>query len=334
MIMSNVRFHLSYNESGKEILLVINDPNSPPILISPSVMDGILSNFNGASPESKEAVLRILRDRGVMDQNNRIRKPEENNLWNRYEWSDAYSFHKASQRTNFYDNGKLYSERQDEIQDQILTNNTIPMPADVDENSTLLVRNDAIVGKMVGETLLSRKCSERPVSNLTGLEELSNSLWLGCQSFRDKWRPDLKNYSVFDSYGTSFDFYLVNFSVNGLPLGVYTYVVDKHALNTHHRSLDRRELHDALIGHDAPLSCAFTLFIVGNYERSMFRYKHERALRNLYVESGRICQNLILSFTRLGYTTHITPASKDSKLIDLLALEKHKQSSLYAISCG
>lgn len=67
----------------------------------------------------------------------------------------------------------------------------------------------------------------------------------------------------------------------------------------------REVMQRCLIGHEGPASAACTLILSVEFERYQWRYRHERALRNLYVETGRIAHHLLLQATAHGLGTHI-----------------------------
>jgi len=76
-------------------------------------------------------------------------------------------------------------------------------------------------------------------------------------------------------------------------------------------SIDGRNLYDLTYGHDAPLNASFVVLLTFHAEMAQWRYKHERALLNIFVELGQISQRLVLAAAGLGVKAHITPAVDD-----------------------
>lgn len=330
-----MNFDISYNEKGEAYFIISTGANSPPLRASVGAIKSMIDAENTVSQEDRARLIAILIQYGLLTERGNLCPELPPPLWERYSWGASYRFHKAAQRTSFSDVGVDFQHIQRERASEYRASAPLPGPQ---QCSDAAVKLEAAPKKMTaereaGKVLVARKCSEKPKNRTARFRDLSRVLWEGCVSFRNQWRPN-DNVNVFDSFGTCFDFWLVVFNVEGLDAGIYRYLVDKHVLDPMAIKPSRSELCDILIGHSAPLSCAFSLILVADYERAMWRYRHERALRNIYVESGRICQKLLIEFTAGGFSTHITPASQDSKMEKLLGLSFDRQSAVYTISCG
>lgn len=137
------------------------------------------------------------------------------------------------------------------------------------------------------------------------------------------------------SYGGAFEFYIVAFAVSDLQPGVYRYSPEDHALYMVALGDFRQEVRSILMQQPAPLSCGATLFFVADYEWQMWRYRHSRALLNLYCDAGRLAQRLIVSAMRCGLASFPTPAIKDGAAAQLLNIvDTARWNALYSVSFG
>ncbi len=140
--------------------------------------------------------------------------------------------------------------------------------------------------------------------------------------------------SYLDSYGSAWDPYLAIFSVDDVEPGIYRYDITDHAL-TQVRSGDHRdELVSCLQGMNAPRLASFVLILVADFPRFQWRYRHEHALRRLYIETGIMAQELIVIAMSHGLGTLVTPAQRDSETLTLLDLPADRYCPVYTLTCG
>jgi SagB-type dehydrogenase family enzyme len=132
----------------------------------------------------------------------------------------------------------------------------------------------------------------------------------------------------------AFDFHLVVFSVAGLEPGIYRYRVAEHDLV--HQSHDelRARMRSVLIGMKAPQTASWTLLVSADFAQYQWRYRHERALRHIYMASGRIAQRVLLVGHAYGLGTLPTPATRDFPTIELLQLDPTRQAPIYTLTMG
>jgi nitroreductase len=65
-----------------------------------------------------------------------------------------------------------------------------------------------------------------------------------------------------------------------------------------------------------------------------WRYRHERALRNLYIESGNLFQRVLVVATALRLSGLPTPAFSDETVAALLNLNSVRQFPVYSLTFG
>jgi SagB-type dehydrogenase family enzyme len=188
----------------------------------------------------------------------------------------------------------------------------------------------------VGHNLLNRRTIRRYRDEAAPLYSLSSLLWHGLDSVRRTRKAAQQEATMghLRSYGSAFDIYPVLYHVDGVPIGVYYYDIEKHELTLVREGNYRSEMVTNLVDHDAPMSASWTIMIVGDFLQYQWRYRHERALRNLYIEAGRVSQWLILTGALYGLASFPTPAMVDSGLSDLLALDAQRQCPIYSLTQG
>jgi len=148
-------------------------------------------------------------------------------------------------------------------------------------------------------------------------------------------QEDTREVDLLVSYGGAFRFYIVIFNVENLQPGVYEYYPSDQGLHCLKLGCYRNEVSDLLMQQPAPLSGAYSMFLVADYDWHMWRYRHSRALRNLYCDAGRIAQQLILAGLPLTIDAFSTPAIKDSAAAELLMLEDSiRYNAVYSITFG
>jgi SagB-type dehydrogenase family enzyme len=140
--------------------------------------------------------------------------------------------------------------------------------------------------------------------------------------------------SLLISVGAAFDVYVLVFALEGLDSGAYHYELEPPGLSLKRLGNLREEARTALAGQPDPTNAAATILLVADFDRYHWRYRHERALRNLYLECGRLMQPLVLTATGLGLRTGITPAIRDELIAPLLALDNGNWQALHTLTIG
>ncbi|MFE9561669.1 nitroreductase family protein [Streptomyces sp. NPDC006487] len=128
-------------------------------------------------------------------------------------------------------------------------------------------------------------------------------------------------------------FTAVVYGVDGLTPGVWSLCL-KNKVATLVRAAElRRVMSDLMCGMQAAETAGATVVLVADFQERQQRFPYERALRELYVEVGRIAQWLILASEARGAGCLITPATNDKVLCDVLGLPPG-QAPVYTITFG
>lgn len=126
---------------------------------------------------------------------------------------------------------------------------------------------------------------------------------------------------------------MIVYAVAGITPGVWNLDLDA-GLALLDRAGDLREaMSDLMCGMQAPMTANVTVVFVADLRERQQRFPYERALRELYVEAGRVAQWLILACESRDAGCLITPATNDRALSDLLGLPPH-EVPVYTVTFG
>jgi|GEM_PF-994071 len=256
--------------------------------------------------------------------------------WRKRHWTYSLPYYLWSRRIAVADAGQNAAKEQRRIIGQYMSGNEpepqhrVAAPA----NRLSLPEPTALPDEPLAHVFLRRHASftlpERSMASAT----LSGILWYGLQSVRTARRADpaADPGLYLRSFGSALDFYVVAYAIDGLEPGVYLYDVADHVLQpVHHQEL-RRPMQIALNGQQPPMTAACTLIMCAEFQRYQWRYRHERALRQLYVDTARIAQYAILVATSYRKYVHMSPAVNDAVILSMIRRNPAEDQVLYTLS--
>lgn len=132
----------------------------------------------------------------------------------------------------------------------------------------------------------------------------------------------------------AFETYLLINNVDGIPLGVYRFLVLEHSLIS--ISLDKDiadKITQACLNQTFIKSSAVTFLWIAVPDRMNWRYG-ERGYRYLYLDAGHVCQNLYLSAESIHCGTCAIAAYSDDELNQILGLDGKEQFVIYLATVG
>lgn len=261
--------------------------------------------------------------------------------WLDRNWSSSLFYYISSKKIHFCDNNENANSTRAELIKSYFTNNGAPVfyktQGDVKELPT---PKDLSPDPL---ELLSRLLNRKTIRSYPRIslpfEDLSSLLYNALQEAR-KTRESYINGSIdtplnfFCTRGLAFEYFLVIYRVDALAPGVYHYDLTKHELTLIAEGDFREFMIDCLQGMNSPKTANLTLVMTSDFDIYKWRYRHERSLRNLYIESGRYTQGILQTAMLLGLGGLCTPAIKDSKLLSLLNLDPHRFSPMYTLTLG
>lgn len=123
------------------------------------------------------------------------------------------------------------------------------------------------------------------------------------------------------------------YGVEGLVPGVWNLDLTNEVAELVRPAELRRTMSDLMCGMQAAKTASATVVLVADFPERQQRFPYERALRELYVEVGRIAQWLILACEARGAGCLITPATNDKVLCDVLGLPP-REAPVYTVTLG
>lgn len=192
------------------------------------------------------------------------------------------------------------------------------------------------VRRTLGEALVSRRSVRSYLPRSTPAGALGHLLRAGLATVAENQGRDGAEdpRELLRSFGTAFDFYVLAYDVDGLEPGAWLVDFTAEELIEVRPGNHRQAMRDVFYGSPWTLTAGFTLVMVADFEQYQFRYRHERALRNLYIESGHLAQRLLLLGDTHGLGTLVTPAVRDGLIEELLGLDARRQATMYTLTMG
>lgn len=297
----------------------------------------------------RDALVRLLADglvpssirdglvqRGLLNAQGSNEEPgeEELALWQERGWGLSLPSYAWSRSVLYYDSGPDEYARRSEALDSMLRERPCPMPPAPDPSAITLPDPDGCDVPSLGDVIAKRRSVGAFKPKNVDQEVLAKLLYHGTSKIRECRRlsssEDPQNLLI--SVGAAFDVYVLVYSVQGLAPGAYRYELEPGKLSPKRAGNLRESARAALAGQPDPTNAAATVLLVADFDRYQWRYRHERALRNLYLECGRLMQPLVLVATALGLQTGITPAIRDQLVGALLSLEPGNWQALHTLT--
>jgi SagB-type dehydrogenase family enzyme len=130
------------------------------------------------------------------------------------------------------------------------------------------------------------------------------------------------------------NYYLVIFNVSGIPEGIYQYCPLQHGLTLIRQGNFREELVPLLCGMVASVTASFSMILSVDLEIAHQMLPYERGLREIYIDSGRIAQKLLLKGMQYHLGGLPSPAMRDSPMCEFLQINPNFCMPLYTITMG
>ncbi|MGW6054801.1 SagB/ThcOx family dehydrogenase [Streptomyces sp. NPDC055189] len=263
-------------------------------------------------------------------------------LWIERNWEWCAPYYLFSRRSEYADADDPDGEIRRRVLGTYLAEGDPPQPTHTDPPTIHLDHREVSANLDVGGTLAARRSVPRPRRRPFSSAELGWILYTGCAQMRAALAHQAAAaedpLALLTSFGSALDLYVVAYAVDGLAPGVYRYDVAEDGLSPLPGRPDtdalRRRMSEILVGQPAPLSAAATVVLAADFERYQWRYRHERALRHLWLDAAHAMGYLLFSATALRKSTHISPAARDSQGNAFLGLSDARHQIMYSLSTG
>jgi SagB-type dehydrogenase family enzyme len=122
-------------------------------------------------------------------------------------------------------------------------------------------------------------------------------------------------------------------NVRGLPRGIYHYSALEKNLGT--VSTGRLPKPGTMLsGQNWTNEASAIIFLVANFDRTMWKYQNPTAYRVVIIEAGHIAQNIAITAAKLGLSANPTSAIQDSLTERALGVAPPMEAVIYALSIG
>jgi|GEM_PF-4289310 len=129
-------------------------------------------------------------------------------------------------------------------------------------------------------------------------------------------------------------YYLVIFDVQEIQPGIYLFQPDKNGLSLIKLGLFRHEAVKLLCGMSASLTASFLMIMSFDAQEAMRQFPYSRALREIYIDAGRLAQKLLIKGMQHQIGGLPSPAMRDSQMCDFLNLDPNQCIPLYTVTMG
>ena len=129
-------------------------------------------------------------------------------------------------------------------------------------------------------------------------------------------------------------YYIVIFNIEGVQPGIYRYCSIQHGLYLVKQGLFRNEAVNLLCGMAASYTASFLVILAIDLEEAMKKFPYNRALREIYIDSGRLAQKILLKGMQHSIGGLPSPAMRDSQMCSFLEIDPSKCIPIYSITMG
>lgn len=256
------------------------------------------------------------------------------------EFDDAWAWGIPAAMLHFGVQNNEYISLEEAEEKQIAKLDTSPAPELYTDNSSY---DDVVplTNNLENSPLLSlmakRRTNREVSSQIVQVGELADCLFagLGIIGTTANCAGDLP-LSMTPSGGARnpFEAYVYVNCVNGLASGTYHYSAIDHTLGSIRPHNDLPPAGELVGDQDWMNDMACVIFLVGQLERSMWKYDDANAYRVVLIEAGHIAQNIMLAATEHNLTACPSAALAHEKVKDCFELKGITTAPMYALGMG
>lgn len=129
-------------------------------------------------------------------------------------------------------------------------------------------------------------------------------------------------------------YYIVIFNIEGIEPGIYRYCPKRHGLLLTRLGLFRKEIVQLLCGMAASSTAAFLIILAVDLKIAMKNFPYDRALREIYIDSGRLAQKLLIKGMQNLIGGLPSPAMQDTQLCSFLEINPTDCIPIYNVTMG
>lgn len=130
-----------------------------------------------------------------------------------------------------------------------------------------------------------------------------------------------------------FEIYMIINNVEGLPAGLYHFLVHAHQLAFVSAGDYKTTIVDIGLNQQMLGAASVTFILSAVFARTSVKYG-ERGLRYIYIEAGHISQNLLLQAVSLGLGSVAVGAFVDTEINQLIGVDGIHEAAIYLHAVG
>lgn len=254
--------------------------------------------------------------------------------WRDRGWSAALDWYLWSRSPNYVDDGPEAGAARLRAVGEYLANSPCPDSRRAGSESVALAL-EGRSAESLGWALQHRQSRGSFSGAQITKEALVETLVVGLERLRSQRSgPDeaIDPASLLRSHGCALDVYVVAYDVGGVDAGLYFFEPERQLLDPLSPGDLRPVVSAAFGGQPDQRSAAALIALVADFDSYGWRYRHERALRNLYIDAGRVMGRLVMAASSLRLQTGITPLLRDSEMRSLLGLSSDRFAVVHTLT--
>jgi SagB-type dehydrogenase family enzyme len=130
--------------------------------------------------------------------------------------------------------------------------------------------------------------------------------------------------------------YLYNFSIKGLPKGLFHYSVRGHSLEVLREGDFDSEVMETVfeLRDSVKFACRAVVFVTSRFERNMWRYREPRTFRTIFFDMGHAVQNLVFAARAAGRRSYVGYGYDVERLERLIGIDGLREGVFYFAAIG
>jgi SagB-type dehydrogenase family enzyme len=300
----------------------------------------------GIDEDSSQGAVDALRRAGVLIASDHPELGDYLEIWQSNDWGDVANYLLESIDEQYIESGNPseWEKERAAIYQSYAEQENLPPPAIIqgeessDSSIKLPVSEDVRPEpyfKSIFERTTTRSFSSVPLP----LETFGNVLYYSFHQSRslrraaqDKVERDFSAYSM--SHLGGFEVLLFINHVDGITSGMYSYDICEHAIRFLSSEVPDDVVRAITIGMPFTRDCSFSMFLMVDWYRTMWRYRTPRKYRVMIMDAARQAQQVIMMAQGYGLGSFMTPAMVDSLAEKYLGTEPLKMEGIYYLAVG
>ncbi len=129
-------------------------------------------------------------------------------------------------------------------------------------------------------------------------------------------------------------YYILIFNVKNIPPGIYQFYPQAHGLSLIREGSFRDEVVALLCGMSASQTASHLILMSIDVQKAMKCYPYNKALREMYIDSGRMIQKLLIRGVQYNVGGLPSPAMRDSPMCTFLNIDPCECIPIYSLTMG